>query len=163
MTAIATATRTPHPPAPTPGRQRQRTARDPLLAAVDDHWHDRAACAARNWRRDHPDGPAHAPDLFWPSSVDDPRALVAREVCRVTCPVREQCLDYAETICEPTDIGGGGGVWGGLAGRERAGLQPGMEVSDLEELSLDDQARAISSKWAAYLPAVILDAWGARP
>ncbi|MCA1692194.1 MAG: WhiB family transcriptional regulator [Actinobacteria bacterium] len=65
-------------------------------------WRDDAACRGLD------------PDVFFPASDDE--AGVAKAVCE-TCPVREECLEYAlETRQED-------GIWGGLTETERRRLR----------------------------------------
>lgn len=64
----------------------------------DTTWIDRAACRESD------------PELFWPSTGEDPRAAIA--ICE-ECPVRQECLDYALTLGEMD------GIWGGTSGRQR--------------------------------------------
>lgn len=52
----------------------------------------------------------HPPEVFFPS--DGVGVIVAQRIC-ATCPVREQCLEYA--LEERIDHG----VWGGASERER--------------------------------------------
>jgi len=67
-------------------------------------WHDNAACRELD------------PDAFFIEHLKDDRYIRAlaraKAVCR-TCPVREECLDFAVRNNEPA------GVWGGLSPRER--------------------------------------------
>lgn len=82
---------------------------------LDHTWKRWAACLG------HP-----RPDIFYPdparseatikrSKSELRRRLVVAEAKRVCamCPVRRECLDYADTI------GDYHGIWGGLTGRER--------------------------------------------
>ncbi|WP_405392783.1 WhiB family transcriptional regulator [Streptomyces sp. NBC_01102] len=72
-----------------------------------DNWRMHAACRDED------------PDLFFPIGSTGP-ALVqtedAKEVC-ATCPVREQCLEWA------LENGQESGVWGGLGESERRTLK----------------------------------------
>ncbi|MFN2503986.1 MAG: WhiB family transcriptional regulator [Acidimicrobiales bacterium] len=69
---------------------------------TDIAWRDDAACRGLD------------PDVFFPASDDE--AGVAKAVCE-TCPVREECLEYAlETRQED-------GIWGGLTETERRRLR----------------------------------------
>ncbi len=52
----------------------------------------------------------HPPEVFFPS--DGVGVLVAQRIC-ATCPVNEECLEYA--LAERVDHG----VWGGASERER--------------------------------------------
>ena len=49
-------------------------------------------------------------DVFFPTS--EAQAVEAKAIC-ATCPVREECLEYA-LVTRPGD-----GVWGGLTATER--------------------------------------------
>ncbi|MET8174377.1 WhiB family transcriptional regulator [Streptomyces clavifer] len=72
-----------------------------------DNWRMHAACRNED------------PDLFFPIGSTGP-ALVqtedAKAVC-ATCPVREQCLEWA------LENGQDSGVWGGLGENERRALK----------------------------------------
>ncbi|MGW4234546.1 WhiB family transcriptional regulator [Streptomyces sp. NPDC004980] len=72
-----------------------------------DNWRMHAACRDED------------PDLFFPIGSTGP-ALVqtedAKAVC-ATCPVREQCLEWA------LENGQDSGVWGGLGESERRALK----------------------------------------
>ncbi|MBV7673311.1 WhiB family transcriptional regulator [Streptomyces halstedii] len=72
-----------------------------------DNWRTHAACRDED------------PDLFFPIGTTGP-ALVqteeAKAVCR-SCPVRQQCLDWALENNQDT------GVWGGLGETERRTLK----------------------------------------
>ncbi|GHB04359.1 MULTISPECIES: WhiB family transcriptional regulator [Streptomyces] len=72
-----------------------------------DNWRMHAACRDED------------PDLFFPIGSTGP-ALVqtedAKAVC-ATCPVREQCLEWA------LENGQDSGVWGGLGENERRALK----------------------------------------
>jgi WhiB family redox-sensing transcriptional regulator len=81
----------------------------PVLAA-DTGWMDRGAC------RGVP-GVHFGPPNEHPAE-QAPRVEAAKRVC-AGCPVRPQCLSYAETRGERH------GVWGGLSEEERAGRQRG--------------------------------------
>jgi WhiB family redox-sensing transcriptional regulator len=86
-----------------------------LLGDLNLDWQERAAC------RGHP-----RPDVFYPpparaeadikrSQSERRRRIVvaeAKSVCRL-CEVRDECLEYADTI------GDYNGIWGGLTARER--------------------------------------------
>ena len=63
------------------------------------------------------------PDAFYPEKSQPNRA--AKSVCG-SCPVREECLEYA------LDNGERHGVWGGLSERERWALQRQRRVSGSE-------------------------------
>jgi WhiB family redox-sensing transcriptional regulator len=59
------------------------------------------------------------PDLFFPVGSSGPalkQALRAKSVC-AQCPVRVECLDWAQATHQPH------GVWGGLDEEERARLR----------------------------------------
>lgn len=55
-----------------------------------------------------------APDIFFPATDDE--AGVAKAVC-ATCPVRDDCLEYAVATRQDD------GVWGGLDESERKRLR----------------------------------------
>ncbi|GGZ24058.1 WhiB family transcriptional regulator [Streptomyces nitrosporeus] len=68
-----------------------------------DNWRMRAACRDED------------PDLFFPIGTTGPALVQAEEakaVCR-TCPVREQCLEWALENKQDS------GVWGGMDENER--------------------------------------------
>ncbi|AEN08330.1 MULTISPECIES: WhiB family transcriptional regulator [unclassified Streptomyces] len=72
-----------------------------------DNWRMHAACRDED------------PDLFFPIGTTGPALVQAEEakaVCR-TCPVREQCLEWA------LENGQDSGVWGGLGETERRALK----------------------------------------
>lgn len=52
------------------------------------------------------------PALFFPERGDDVTVKQAKAVC-ATCPVRQECLEYAIAGAEKF------GIWGGLSERER--------------------------------------------
>jgi WhiB family redox-sensing transcriptional regulator len=71
------------------------------------NWREHAACR-------HED-----PELFFPVGTSGPAAMQteqAKAVCR-TCPVREQCLQWA------LETGQSIGVWGGTSETERRTLK----------------------------------------
>jgi WhiB family transcriptional regulator, redox-sensing transcriptional regulator len=72
--------------------------RQQLLPTQVD-WFDDAACRGADV------------DVFFPVSEGD--AVEAKALC-ATCPVREECLDYALTMSPAPE-----GVWGGLTRIER--------------------------------------------
>lgn len=67
----------------------------------DDDWRTQAACRGLD------------PELFFPPRGNR-TATEAKAVCR-TCPVRTQCLDFANSYPEPERHG----VWGGVTERQR--------------------------------------------
>ncbi|MFG3256749.1 WhiB family transcriptional regulator [Streptomyces sp. NPDC048172] len=70
------------------------------------NWRRRAACVRED------------PDLFFPVGSSGPGALQterAKAVCR-TCPVTEECLEWALSMGESS------GVWGGTGENERREL-----------------------------------------
>lgn len=72
-----------------------------------DDWRTRAACRDED------------PDLFFPIGTSGSALLQteqAKEVCR-SCPVQQQCLDWA------MDTGQSLGVWGGTSETERRALK----------------------------------------
>jgi WhiB family redox-sensing transcriptional regulator len=71
-----------------------------LWANTDRPWMTEAACNGVD------------PDLFFPERGDYRCVAIAKTICR-TCPVREECLEYAIVNGEKF------GVWGGLSERER--------------------------------------------
>jgi WhiB family redox-sensing transcriptional regulator len=83
--------------------QSGRGASDPLA------WQMRAACRGQSAASFFP------PLQFEPKDLRVSRERAAKSVCR-TCPVADECLDYALRTREPH------GVWGGLNEVERRGL-----------------------------------------
>lgn len=75
------------------------TSNGHLFPTLDTRWMDSAACQGMS-------------DLFFGGWYEEARAICA------TCPVRDECLDWATTIGEPA------GMWGGLTPDERAGRRP---------------------------------------
>ncbi|MGH8937160.1 MAG: WhiB family transcriptional regulator [Acidimicrobiia bacterium] len=71
---------------------------DDLASDEQQAWMERAACRGMD------------PALFFPLSDEEAEAGLA--VCR-TCPVREECLEYALEARERY------GIWGGTTERER--------------------------------------------
>lgn len=74
----------------------------------DDYWQSLAACSGLD------------AELFYAAprergQTQQRRERQAKAICR-TCPVREQCLQYALGRAEPH------GVWGGLSPEEREEL-----------------------------------------
>lgn len=69
-----------------------------LLTLDGDWWRDAACCG-------------EDPELFFPPEDADERIEAAKRVCD-TCPIRQQCLDWAVSNREH-------GIWGGLTDRER--------------------------------------------
>jgi WhiB family transcriptional regulator, redox-sensing transcriptional regulator len=53
-------------------------------------------------------------EIFYPATVED--AALAKSVC-LTCPVRQDCLEYALKVREAN------GVWGGLTEQERRSVK----------------------------------------
>lgn len=74
---------------------------------TDDEWRDRAVCAQSD------------PEMWFPQKGGSTRS--SKTVC-LSCPVRQECLDYALINDERF------GVWGGFSERERRKLQRGEEV-----------------------------------
>lgn len=66
-------------------------------------WHTEAACRGLN------------PDLFY-GEFNRRLTADAKAVC-ATCPVRQECLDWAVTTVETH------GIWGGMSPKERSGLR----------------------------------------
>ena len=69
--------------------------------------------------------------LFFP--VSDTYADAARAIC-ATCPVAEQCLEYAIETHQPD------GVWGGMTGIERHRLVRRRQRVAREERAKEDAA-----------------------
>lgn len=70
-------------------------------------WHTEAACRGLN------------PDLFYGETSD--HATDAKAVC-ATCPVRQECLDYALSNGEYY------GIWGGMSERERRSMRRALNT-----------------------------------
>ncbi|BAX98880.1 transcriptional regulator WhiB [Mycobacteroides stephanolepidis] len=98
---------------PNKGRIERRLAE--VSGQLDETWKRQAAC------RGHP-----RPDIFYPdparseatikrSKSELKRRLIVAEAKRVcaACPVRVECLNYADEILDYH------GIWGGKTGRER--------------------------------------------
>jgi WhiB family redox-sensing transcriptional regulator len=69
-------------------------------------------------------------DLFFPAKGAP--SAPAKKIC-ASCPVRQECLDYADSIESgaaglPTSYGANG-VWGGLSPRERAARRRSMKAA----------------------------------
>ncbi|MER7048928.1 WhiB family transcriptional regulator [Streptomyces jumonjinensis] len=82
-------------------------APSPALPVTTD-WRHNAACRSED------------PDLFFPIGNTGPALLQieeAKAVCRLRCPVMEQCLQWA------LESGQDSGVWGGLSEDERRNLR----------------------------------------
>ena len=73
--------------------------RIPYTAPTGD-WFDDAACHGADT------------DVFFPLSATDEAAAEAKAIC-ATCPVREECLEFALETRPPE------GIWGGLTPIER--------------------------------------------
>jgi len=73
-----------------------------VLTHTKEVWRDSAACRGLDV------------DIFFPASDDD--AGPAKAVC-ATCPVREQCLEWALASRQED------GIWGGLTDTERRRLR----------------------------------------
>lgn len=69
-----------------------------LIAGYRERWHEESRCAGMDT------------NLFFPERGRSARH--AKAVCR-ECPVRQECLDWAN------DTGQRFGIWGGLTDRER--------------------------------------------
>ena len=76
------------------------------LIYADMPWRKRGACVRVSTNS------AFLTDLFFSAGHENEKRKIAREVCD-TCPVKQECLDYALTHHERF------GVWGGLTERER--------------------------------------------
>lgn len=72
-----------------------------LTEAAETKWQEQAVCAQSD------------PELFFPEKGGATSG--AKALCR-SCPVKDECLNYALTHDERF------GVWGGLSERERRGL-----------------------------------------
>lgn len=119
------ASHTPQKPCPRCGVMRQARAtswcRDcRQVRASDNAWMSKAAC-----RNDHYD-----PEWFWPLTTDNESAQRALAIC-VTCPVTDECLQFALANNETA------GVWGGTTPSQRQALRlyarkSGVSVLDLK-------------------------------
>lgn len=69
-----------------------------------ERWMDLSACSQL------------PPDMWFPTLGDTPTAQRAKEVC-ASCPVRQQCLEYA------IEHGFDDGIWGGLTPKQRKGVE----------------------------------------
>lgn len=76
----------------------------------DTAWMEHAACLGQD------------PDLFFPPPGTYPSSEHAIEICR-SCPVREQCLDWA--IANHQDHG----IWGGLNAKQRSRIRRGPKTA----------------------------------
>lgn len=70
--------------------------------SVGISWHAEAAC------HNHPD-----PEIFHPMRAGAAYEQEAKRICRLSCPVRAQCAQWA---CEVNDRWG---IWGGMNLKER--------------------------------------------
>lgn len=77
----------------------------------DDEWRDRAVCSQSD------------PEIWFPQKGGSTRR--PKSLC-ISCPVQQECLDYALTHDERF------GVWGGYSERERRKLLKGEEVIQLQ-------------------------------
>lgn len=75
-----------------------------MLVERDQDWWEQAVCSQVD------------PEIFFP--VPGGKHTTAKLICR-SCPVREQCLEYAQAH-RLRD-----GIWGGLSDRERLALRRG--------------------------------------
>lgn len=73
------------------------------------NWRDKAACVGTNQA------------VFFPEDVGDVNH--AKSICK-TCPVREDCLEFALTTNEDH------GVWGGTSARERRRMRRRRAIAD---------------------------------
>ena len=75
--------------------------------ATDLSWRDRAACRGED------------PELFFPKGTttreDVQQTENAKKICK-TCPVKNECNEYAFSHAEPA------GIWGGITEKERSVL-----------------------------------------
>jgi WhiB family redox-sensing transcriptional regulator len=94
------------------------------IGTVPGDWRTLAACRGLD------------PDLFFPERGDSFTARNAQAVC-ATCPVAEQCLEFA------IEVGETEGIWGGLSGRQlrqerqrraggRKGPKPGTALKPID-------------------------------
>jgi WhiB family redox-sensing transcriptional regulator len=74
------------------------------LIPVPEPWREHAACRGMS------------PNLFHPSRGQNTDTEAAKAIC-ATCPVTDECLDYALVNCEMI------GVWGGTSERERRAIR----------------------------------------
>jgi WhiB family transcriptional regulator, redox-sensing transcriptional regulator len=92
-----------HPTAPGKSGRRSRNRTFPAPPQVPiAHWIDSAACAAAN------------PEVFFPASHESDAG--AKQYC-ASCPVRDECRDYALAAGEEF------GIWGGLNEDERKAIR----------------------------------------
>lgn len=84
--------------APTPSPTTQELIAELGYSALPMDWQQDALCAQTD------------PEVFFPDKGGN--AAVAKQVC-ASCPVSQQCLDYAIANDEPH------GIWGGLSDRQR--------------------------------------------
>lgn len=75
---------------------------------TNTNWRDRALCAQTD------------PDAFVPDKGGS--TVQAKKICG-TCPVRQQCLDYALANNER-------GIWGGTSDTERAKMRNGNQTQE---------------------------------
>lgn len=71
---------------------------------IDGYWRDDAACRH------------HDPGLWFPGPLDP--GVEAKQICQ-TCPVQQQCLDYARRTQQNH------GIWGGVNVSIRTGRRTG--------------------------------------
>lgn len=69
---------------------------------MTDNWRDRAACKDED------------PEDWFPAKND--RADMVKKICRDSCPVTSECLDYA---LQHRIFDDESGIWGGLSPRQR--------------------------------------------
>lgn len=62
-------------------------------------WTQQAACATS------------APDAWFPESKDESTAREAKRICRDSCPVRAECLEFALRTKQSS------GIWGGYVAK----------------------------------------------
>jgi WhiB family redox-sensing transcriptional regulator len=79
-----------------------KTAED-IVTGTAERWRVMAACRTAE------------PELFFPISAEGPSVIDAARAKRIcaSCPVRSQCLDYAQATHQKY------GIWGGLTEQER--------------------------------------------
>jgi WhiB family redox-sensing transcriptional regulator len=104
----------PAPAARVPGSSPVFTVASELLGERGPKWMDDGACRS----------PEHPQRIFFPGR-GDPTAP-GKAVCR-SCPVVEECLDYA--LSKPERFG----IWGGLSEAERRQIRGEPDDEDVEE------------------------------
>ena len=90
-------------------------ASESILIEPREGWRAGAACAGSD------------SDVFFPAPEDEAAIIVAKEIC-ASCPVREECLQFALSTNQ------GDGIWGGLDAQERRRLR--RRIRDRERRQL---------------------------